>query len=92
MLERFEPYENMWENKPATGQAADMDYDRILLEPYNYLMNVPGKNVRSVLIHAFNKWLRIPADKLAAIEEVVNMLHTASLMYAHIRLLVTYLA
>jgi geranylgeranyl pyrophosphate synthase len=81
MFERLEQYANMWENKPAGAQARDMDYDRILLEPYNYLMEVPGKNVRSVLIHAFNKWLRIPSDKLAAIEEVVNMLHTASLLY-----------
>ena len=66
----------------ADASAAQAtDYDQILLEPYTYLMAVPGKNVRGLLVHAFNRWLMIPAEKLAVVEEVINMLHTASLLY-----------
>lgn len=65
----------------AAHDGQTKDYERILLEPYAYLMSVPGKNVRGMLVHAFNKWLDIPDDKLVVIEEVINMLHTASLLY-----------
>ena len=43
-------------------------------------MEVPGKNVRGLLIKAFNVWLNIPQDKAKEIGEVVRNLHTASLL------------
>ncbi|XP_022803812.1 geranylgeranyl pyrophosphate synthase-like isoform X1 [Stylophora pistillata] len=52
----------------------------ILLEPYSYVLKVPGKQVREKLIQAFNFWLRIPEDKLSVIAEVVKMLHNSSLL------------
>lgn len=33
------------------------------------------------MIEAFNTWLKVPADKLEIIGRVVNMLHSASLLY-----------
>lgn len=51
-----------------------------LLEPYNYLRQIPGKDVRGHLIDAFNVWLQIPADKVAAIKKIIDALHTASLL------------
>ncbi|KAF2681661.1 terpenoid synthase [Lentithecium fluviatile CBS 122367] len=54
--------------------------DRILLGPYEYLLNSPGKDFRSQCIAAFNKWLRVPAERLDVITRVVGMLHTASLL------------
>jgi geranylgeranyl diphosphate synthase type 3 len=50
------------------------------LEPYRYLCASPGKNVRSLLIDCFQEWLEVPADKEAAIKQVVGFLHNASLL------------
>lgn len=52
----------------------------ILMEPYTYLASVPGKDIRSRLIEAFDIWLQVPSDRLAIIKQVVEMLHTASLL------------
>ncbi|XP_023267595.1 geranylgeranyl pyrophosphate synthase isoform X2 [Seriola lalandi dorsalis] len=54
--------------------------ERILLEPYKYLLQLPGKQVRKKLAQAFNHWLNVPEDKLQVIIEVTEMLHNASLL------------
>ncbi|KAM4607060.1 geranylgeranyl pyrophosphate synthase [Polymixia lowei] len=54
--------------------------ERILLEPYKYLLQLPGKQVRTKLSQAFNHWLNVPEDKLQVIIEVTEMLHNASLL------------
>ncbi|KAI7970750.1 hypothetical protein EIK77_007930 [Talaromyces pinophilus] len=56
------------------------DEEQILLGPFDYLESLPGKNMRSQLIHAFNTWLKVPAENLDVIIKVVSMLHTASLL------------
>ena len=55
--------------------------ERILLGPYDYLVGHPGKDIRSQCIAAFNKWLKVPPERLEVITRVVGMLHTASLLY-----------
>ncbi|KAM9804331.1 geranylgeranyl pyrophosphate synthase [Neosynchiropus ocellatus] len=54
--------------------------ERILLEPYKYLLQLPGKQVRTKLAQAFNHWLDVSEDKLQVIIEVTEMLHNASLL------------
>jgi geranylgeranyl diphosphate synthase, type III len=54
--------------------------ERILLGPYDYLYGHPGKDIRSQLIAAFNRWLKVPTERLEVITRVVGMLHTASLL------------
>jgi len=54
--------------------------DNILLEPYNYLAENPGKNVRTKLMEAFNEWLQVPFEKLKIITDAIEMLHNASLL------------
>ncbi|RMZ76443.1 hypothetical protein DV737_g4823, partial [Chaetothyriales sp. CBS 132003] len=54
--------------------------DKIILGPYDYLEDHPGKDIRSALIRAFNDFLKVPAASLAVITKVVGMLHTASLL------------
>lgn len=54
--------------------------ERILLGPYDYLVGHPGKDIRSQCIAAFNKWLKVPTERLTIIARVVDMLHTASLL------------
>lgn len=50
------------------------------LEPFNYLNQIPGKDIRGVLIDSFQSWLQIPEDKLIIIKDVIANLHNASLL------------
>lgn len=52
-----------------------------ILEPYTFTTANPGKEVRGKLIDAFNDWLQVPPEQLNTIAKIVNMLHSASLMY-----------
>ncbi len=54
--------------------------DEKCLEPYQYLTQIPGKDVRGLLLDCFQTWLQIPLDKLAAIKEIISSLHNASLL------------
>ena len=54
--------------------------DKLLLEPMLYLLKVPGKNVRTTLLKAFNSWTKVDEDKVKPIGELVQMLHNASLL------------
>ena len=54
--------------------------EKILLGPYEYMLNQPGKDIRKQLIAAFNAWLQVPEESLAIITKVITMLHTASLL------------
>ncbi|KAH7099039.1 terpenoid synthase [Auriculariales sp. MPI-PUGE-AT-0066] len=51
-----------------------------VLEPYQHIASIPGKEFRSKMIDAFNVWLRVPDDRISDISRVVRMLHTASLV------------
>ncbi|ETO74870.1 hypothetical protein F444_09475 [Phytophthora nicotianae P1976] len=51
-----------------------------LLEPYAYISELPGKNVRGRMISAFQSWLRAPADAVESIQSIVDELHNASLL------------
>ena len=56
------------------------EVDTACLEPYEYISETPGKDVRGQLIDAFNVWLAIPADRVDAIKGIISMLHNASLL------------
>lgn len=55
-------------------------HPQILLQPFVYIQQIPGKNIRAKLSIAFNHWMNIPMVKLKAIGEVVQMLHNSSLL------------
>lgn len=75
---------------PARYATEDFDYaarktwneekEEAIRGPYNYLLDQPGKDIRTSLINAFNVWLQVPKDALDVIARVVAMLHTASLL------------
>ncbi|KAL4748883.1 isoprenoid synthase domain-containing protein [Aspergillus terricola var. indicus] len=54
--------------------------DKIIRRPLDYLLSLPGKKLRTQLILSFNEWFKVPDDKLQTIIEVVELLHTASLL------------
>ncbi|KAJ1864907.1 hypothetical protein LPJ73_000157 [Coemansia sp. RSA 2703] len=51
-----------------------------LLAPYEYLAQVPGKEIRTVMINAFNDWLELEPAQLTSIANIIRKLHTSSLM------------
>lgn len=61
----------------ATGEKEE---DEILLEPFSYILRVPGKQIRVKLAQAFNYWLKIPHAKLCAVGDIIQILHTSSLL------------
>ncbi|KAL4786355.1 isoprenoid synthase domain-containing protein [Aspergillus varians] len=54
--------------------------EEIIMGPYDYMLQHPGKDLRRQMINAFNAWLKVPPESLAIITKVVAMLHTASLL------------
>ncbi|KAJ2812153.1 geranylgeranyl diphosphate synthase 1, partial [Coemansia furcata] len=66
--------------EPKADRRSSSSMEETLLAPFEYLSQVPGKEVRTVMITAFNNWLLLDADVLARIANVVRKLHTASLM------------
>ncbi|XKL59856.1 hypothetical protein PGB90_000872 [Kerria lacca] len=60
--------------------SGNQEQDEKLLQPYLYILQVPGKLIRAKLAHAFNFWLQIPPEKLTVVSEIVQMLHNASLL------------
>ena len=46
-----------------------------MLEPYRYLDEHPGKEIRTKLIDAFCVWLPLAPDALARVTDVVRRLH-----------------
>lgn len=51
-----------------------------LLQPFTYILQVPGKQIRAKLSHAMNYWLKIPMEKLQAVGDITQMLHNSSLL------------
>ncbi|KAK8386433.1 hypothetical protein O3P69_010828 [Scylla paramamosain] len=60
--------------------SGDKKQDQVLLQPFTYVLQVPGKMIRGKLAQAFNYWMKIPDDKLLAISDIIQMLHNASLL------------
>ncbi|TNN19353.1 Geranylgeranyl pyrophosphate synthase [Schistosoma japonicum] len=54
--------------------------EKVVMEPYNYTCSTNGKGIRSLLMAAFNYWLKVPESTLDVISSVIQMLHNASLI------------
>jgi len=46
-----------------------------LLQPLAHILQVPGKQIRARISHAYNYWLKVPADKLIVVKEIAHMFH-----------------
>eukprot|EP01116_Phalansterium_solitarium_P015444 TRINITY_DN3412_c0_g1_i1.p1 TRINITY_DN3412_c0_g1~~TRINITY_DN3412_c0_g1_i1.p1 ORF type:complete len:323 (+),score=103.54 TRINITY_DN3412_c0_g1_i1:93-1061(+) len=53
---------------------------KVLLDPFKYLTEIPGKGVRALLVKGFQKWLQIDRNHLESVAKIVEMLHNASLL------------
>lgn len=54
--------------------------DMKCLEAFEYLGQIPGKDIRGSLIDCFQLWLCIPEDKIVIVKEIIASLHNASLL------------
>ncbi|DBA01387.1 TPA: hypothetical protein N0F65_007284 [Lagenidium giganteum] len=63
-----------------TRSATFAEDDRKILEPYAYILELPGKNVRGRLVEAFQLWLQTPENAVIEIKHIVDELHNASLL------------
>ncbi len=63
----------------ASAYAPHMP-DTTLLEAFEYISQVPGKDVRGQLIDAFQVWFQIPEDRVRTIKKLIGELHNASLL------------
>ncbi|KAL6715514.1 geranylgeranyl pyrophosphate synthetase [Lecanora helva] len=66
--------------KHVHGTPWSAEKEKIVMGPFDYMYDHPGKDIRKQLIAAFNAWLKVPEESLAIITQVVGMLHTASLL------------
>ena len=55
----------MLDSKLAMAQHVK---DEKIMEPYLYLGQILGKNVRGILIDCFQEWISIPDDKMEIIK------------------------
>ncbi|XP_043468177.1 geranylgeranyl pyrophosphate synthase isoform X3 [Leptopilina heterotoma] len=62
------------------SRSGDKEEDEKLLKPFTYILQVPGKQVRGKLAHAFNFWLKIPSEKILKVGNIIQMLHNSSLL------------
>jgi geranylgeranyl diphosphate synthase, type III len=49
------------------------DTERILLQPYDYLLKTPGKSFRTTLLKAFQRWIPINDDKLDIVAKIIEV-------------------
>ena len=38
-----------------------------------HILQVPGSPLQARVSHAYNYWLKVPADKLAVVNDIANM-------------------
>jgi hypothetical protein len=67
-------------SRPRTRNDLFHDREEKCLEPFVYLNQIPGKDVRGGLLDCLQSWLHVPEDKLFVIKDVIASLHTASLL------------
>jgi len=70
---------------PPLTREESIEQDRhrvhkILMEPFRYVLERPGKDVRNLLLEAFQAWVHCPLEVLIAIKEIISMLHNGSLL------------
>lgn len=69
-----------WLSDPLASTEWTSTQEQTLLEPYTYIADVGGKEIRSKLIDAFDLWLKVSKNDLEVIRRVIRMLHNASLL------------
>ncbi|KAF3909873.1 hypothetical protein ABW21_db0206335 [Orbilia brochopaga] len=54
--------------------------DEVVLEPFKYIQSLPSKKIRKFAIEALDYWYRVPQRSLDIILNVIDILHSSSLI------------
>ncbi|KAE8375458.1 isoprenoid synthase domain-containing protein [Aspergillus bertholletiae] len=54
--------------------------ESVIREPYDYIAGIPGKEIRRILLEAFNVWYKVDEQSCQSIAATVTMAHNASLL------------
>ncbi|CZR58890.1 uncharacterized protein PAC_08782 [Phialocephala subalpina] len=55
-------------------------YEKIIMEPFEYITSLPAKGLRDHLLEALNTWFGLEEGPLSMIKDIINTLHNVSLM------------
>lgn len=72
-------YEDVSELKTDRNQKQS-NTPQMILQPEAYLRTLPSKGVRNAIIDGLEIWYQVPEKSLAVIRDIVNLLHSSSLM------------
>ncbi|KAJ4007490.1 geranylgeranyl pyrophosphate synthetase [Fusarium irregulare] len=68
--------------KSQLGQTWSIrQYEDMILQPQKYLEMMPSKGFRNAVIDGLEVWYQVPEKPLAIIRDIINHLHSASLMF-----------
>ncbi|RBQ68210.1 hypothetical protein FVER14953_21058 [Fusarium verticillioides] len=72
-------------NEPQKSQLGHTwsirQYEDMVLQPQKYLEMMPSKGFRNAIIDGLEVWYQVPEKPLTIIRDIVNHLHSASLMF-----------
>ncbi|KAJ6261193.1 Dimethylallyltranstransferase [Drechslerella dactyloides] len=54
--------------------------ENLVMEAYNYIVNMPSKQIREAAITALDCWYKVPAKPFKIITNIVKMIHSSSLI------------
>ncbi|KAF8542403.1 geranylgeranyl pyrophosphate synthase [Trichophaea hybrida] len=63
-----------------SGYLWTKEEDNVITAPYGHLTHSPGKDIRRVILSAFNVWFGVSSERFEIINTVVAILHNASLL------------
>ncbi|KAF1942791.1 geranylgeranyl pyrophosphate synthase [Clathrospora elynae] len=75
-----ELHQNGLKKKVHTELGWEMPDDMAIQSPCRYIRSLPSKGVRSMLIEALNVWIQAPRESVKAVEQLIRLLHDASLI------------
>nr|BBH72802.1 geranylgeranyl diphosphate synthase-4 [Nasutitermes takasagoensis] len=53
----------------------DREQEEKILQPLAHTLQVPGKQILARIAHAYNYWLKVPADKLIVLKDIDHTFH-----------------
>lgn len=72
---------NLYSFQPAQAIiSADGVSGQIVMAPFNYLMERPGRNFRRQVLAAFNVWLQVDEVSFNIVDGMIGMLYNVSLL------------
>ncbi|PSN71887.1 geranylgeranyl pyrophosphate synthase [Corynespora cassiicola Philippines] len=75
-----ELHQNGLRKKLHAGSSWEMPDDMAIQSPCRYIRSLPSKGVRSMLTEALNVWIQAPRKSVKAVEQLIRLLHDASLI------------